>query len=130
MRFLDSRLPYLFWFIKRKGFKISVQSPGFKISGPTRNFRTEKKVKTDLLIDHRCELPHPYPVPATSLRATRYIGREPAKVSLKPTRVEPHACTEPRHSLLRNPVNCTTLSTHLFLGPLDSAYNKECNIGS
>lgn len=79
MRFLDSRLPYLFWFIKRKGFQIS--------GG------TEKKVKTDLLIDHRCELPHPYPVPATSLRATRYIGREPAKVSLKPTRVEPHACT-------------------------------------
>lgn len=59
MRFLDSRLPYLFWFIKIKGFFISVQSPGLKISGPTRNFRTEKKVKTDLLIDHRCELPHP-----------------------------------------------------------------------
>jgi len=31
----------------------------------------------------------------------RYIRREPAKVTLKPTRVEPHAFTEPRHSLLK-----------------------------
>lgn len=71
------------WMREREHSKEISRTRKKPICPKSPGFWTEKKGKTDLLIDHRCELPHPLPVPATSLwSTTRYIGREPAKVTL------------------------------------------------